>query len=154
MPRIAHPQQIEKCSDCLMAKMRQAACGSAPSFVANFIGLGLALSVGFVFHRSKNNQRVGLLTGMNGCNAYCIIYYFFTKLIFGITLIGKTIPITWLNILLTRIARTPSVTLRIVRMDLGRETGFNPDINALLERHGYIAQPTKAGASSQNPTAE
>jgi hypothetical protein len=39
-------------------------------------------------------------------------------------------------------------------MDLGGETGRNPDIKALLERHGYVTQPTGAGALSHNPTAE
>jgi hypothetical protein len=39
-------------------------------------------------------------------------------------------------------------------MDLGGETDMNPDINDLLIRHGYITQPTGAGASNQNPTAE
>jgi hypothetical protein len=47
-----------------------------------------------------------------------------------------------------------SVSLRIIRMDLGGETGLNPDVQALLDRHGYISQPTGAGYSSQNGVAE
>jgi hypothetical protein len=39
-------------------------------------------------------------------------------------------------------------------MDLGGETGRNPYIKALLERHGYVTHPTGAGTSSQNPMAE
>jgi hypothetical protein len=39
-------------------------------------------------------------------------------------------------------------------MDLGGETGLNPDVQALLYRHGYISQPTSSGYSSQNGVAE
>jgi hypothetical protein len=39
-------------------------------------------------------------------------------------------------------------------MDLGGKTDMNPDINALLIRHGYVTHPTGADASNQNPTAE
>jgi hypothetical protein len=154
MTHITHPQQIEKCSDCLVAEMRKAARGSAPTFEETFIGQGLALNTGFMFQRPNNHHQAELLTGINGCNAYCIIYDFLTELMFGISLIGKTIPITWLNILLTRIAPPPSSTRGIVHMDLSGEPGLNPYINALLERHGYITQHTRACASSQNPTAE
>jgi hypothetical protein len=54
MPRITHPQQIEKCSDCLIVKMRKVARGSDPAFEATVVGQGLALDVGFMFQRSKN----------------------------------------------------------------------------------------------------
>jgi hypothetical protein len=134
--------------------MRKVSPGSDPAFEATVIGQGLALDVGFMFQRSKNKLRAELLTGINGCKPYCIVYDFHTELIFGITLIGKTIPISWLNILLTRIYPPPSVTRHIVRMDVGGETGPNPDIKALLERHGYVTQPTGAGTSSQYPKAE
>jgi hypothetical protein len=67
---------------------------------------------------------------------------------------GKNSPLTRLNILLTCITPTPSITRRIVRMDLGGETGLNPDVQALLERHGNVSQPTGAGALSQNGSGE
>jgi hypothetical protein len=134
--------------------MRKVARGSDPAFEATHLGQGLALDVGFMFQRSKNKSRADLLTDINGCNAYCIVYDFLTEVIFGITLIGKLTPLTWLHILLTRIDPPASVTRRIVRMDLGGETGLNPDINAILTRHRYVTQPTGAGASNQNPTAE
>jgi hypothetical protein len=107
-----------------------------------------------MFQRSKNKSHADLLTGINGCNAYCIVYDFLTEVIFGITLIVKLTPLTWLHTLPTRIAPPASVTRRIVRMDLGGEAGLNPDINAVLTRHDYVTQPTGAGASNQNPTAE
>jgi hypothetical protein len=154
MPRITFPQQIEKFSDCLVAKMRKVARDSDPDFEATYLGQGLVLDIGFMFQRSKNKGPSDLLTGINGCNAYCIVYDFLTEFLFGITPIGKLMPITWLNVLLTRIYPPAPVTRRIVRMDLGGETGMNPDINALLIRHGYVTQPTGAGASNHNPTAE
>jgi hypothetical protein len=39
-------------------------------------------------------------------------------------------------------------------MDLGGETGLNLDVQALLDRNGYISHPTGAGYSSQNGVAE
>jgi hypothetical protein len=117
------------------------------------IGQGLAIDVGFMFQRSKNAARAKRLTGINGNTAYCVIYDFFSELVFGVTSRGKTIPLAWLHILLTRIAPrdTPG---RIVRLDLGGETGKNPDIQALFLKHGYILEPTGAGASSQNGATE
>jgi hypothetical protein len=43
MPQITFPQQIEKCSDCLVAKMRKVARGSDPVFEATHLGQGLAV---------------------------------------------------------------------------------------------------------------
>jgi hypothetical protein len=153
MPLIAHPQQIETCSDCLVAKTCKVARGYEPAFEATHIGQGLTLDIGFMFQRSKNKTHADLLIGINGCNAYCIVYNFLTEVIFGITLIGKLTPITWLNVLLTWIAPPISITRHIVRMDLGGETGLNPDITALLIHHGYATQSRGAGASNQNPMA-
>jgi hypothetical protein len=122
--------------------MRKVARGSDPAFEDTYLGQGLALDIGFMFQLSKNKGRSDLLTGMNGCNDYCIVYDFLTEVLFGITLIGKLTPITWLNVLLARIAPPAPVTRRIVHVDLSGETGMNPDINALLIRHGYVTQPT------------
>jgi hypothetical protein len=133
--------------------MRKAARGHDPGFVATAVGQGLAMDVGFMFQKSKNAARAQRLTGVNSNNAYCIVYDFCSEAIFGVTMRGKTIPPTWLNVLLTRISPrgTPG---RIVRLDLGGETGKNPTIQALFIKHGYITQPTSAGASSQNGIGE
>jgi hypothetical protein len=133
--------------------MRKAACGHARGFVATAAGQGLALDVVFIFGRSKDKNRATRLKGLNGGNTYCIIYDFLSELLFGVTMSGKVIPITWLHILLTRIAPrgTPG---RIVRLDLGGETGKNPKLVALFIKHNYIMQHTGAGASSQNGSGE
>jgi hypothetical protein len=139
VPKFKHPQDIEKCSDCLIAKLRKAAQVKAPGFTTVSLGQGLAIDVGFMFQRSKNAARAKRITGVNGNNAYCVIYDFFSELVFGVTSRGKTIPLAWLNILLTRIAphNTP---VRIVRLDLGGDTGKNPDIQALFLKHGFILE--------------
>jgi hypothetical protein len=153
VPKIRYPQSIEKFSDCLIAKMRKAARGHDPGFIATAVGQGFAMDVGFMFQKSKNAARAQRLTGVNGNNAYCIVYDFCSEAIFGVTMRGKTIPPTWLNVLLTRISPrgTPG---RSVRLDLGGETDKNPTIQALFVKHGYITQPTSAGASSQNGMGE
>jgi hypothetical protein len=46
MPRIKHPQDIEKFLDLLVAKMRKAARGHDPGFVATSVGQGLEMGVG------------------------------------------------------------------------------------------------------------
>jgi hypothetical protein len=133
--------------------MRKAARGQDRGLVATALGQGLALDVGFMFGRSKDKARAKRLEGINGGNAYCLIYDFKSELIFGVTMSGKTIPVTWLHLLLTRIAPrgTPG---RIVRLDLGGETGKNPTLAALFVKHNYIMQPTGASASSQNGSGE
>jgi hypothetical protein len=153
VPRLKHPQDIEKCTDCLLAKMRKAASGHTRGFVATRLGQGLALDVGFMFGRSKDKNRAKCLEGLNGVNAYCIIYDFKTEAIFGVTVSGKIVPITWLHILLTRIAPRGAPGC-IVRLDLGGEMGKNPILAALFVKHNYILQPTGAGASSQNGSGE
>jgi hypothetical protein len=49
VPKFKHPQDIEKCSDCLIAKLRKAARGKAPGFTVVSLGQGLAIDVGFMF---------------------------------------------------------------------------------------------------------
>jgi hypothetical protein len=103
MPHITHPQHIEKCVDCLITKIRNAARGSDPAFEAPHTGQGLTLDMGFMFQRSKNKKRMELITGITGSNAYCIVYDLYTELMFGITLKGKTLPLAWVNLLLIQI---------------------------------------------------
>jgi hypothetical protein len=125
MPKIKHPQDIEECSECLIAKMRKAARGHNIGFEATAVGQGLAMDIGFVFQNSKNKNRVKRLMGINGGKAYFLLYYFYSELLFGVTMRGKCIPLTWLHVLLTRIAPKDHPG-RIVRLDLGGETGKNP----------------------------
>jgi hypothetical protein len=153
MPKIKHPQDIEECSECLIAKMRKAARGHNIGFEATAVGQGLAMDVGFMFQNSKNKNRVARLIGINGGNAYCLLYDFYSELLFGVNIRGKCIPLTWLHVLLTRIA-PKNHPGRIVRLDLGGETGKNPEIAALFPKHQYILQPTGAGASSHNGSGE
>jgi hypothetical protein len=107
-----------------MSRPQKAARGKAPGFTAVSIGQWLAIHVGFRFQRSKNAAREKHITGINGNNAYCVIYDLFSELVFRVTSRGKTIPLAWLNILLTRIA-PPGTPGRIVRLDLGGDTGKN-----------------------------
>jgi hypothetical protein len=153
MPTLTHPQYVEKCSDCLVANLRKAARAHAPGFKATVVGQGLDLDVGFMFQKSKDLERVARLAGINGNNAYCVIYDFFSELICGVATRGKVIPTTWLHILLTRIA-PKSTPGRIVRLDLGGETGKNTVLQALFLKHGYLMEPTIAGSSSQNGLGE
>jgi hypothetical protein len=153
MPTLTHPQDVEKCSDCLVAKLRKAARGHAPGFKATVVGQGLDLDVGIMFQKSKDLERVARLAGINGNNAYCAICDLFLELIFGVATSGKVIPTTWLHILLTRIAPKPTPG-RIVRLELGGETGKNTVLQALFLKHGYLMEPTSAGSSSQNDLSE
>jgi hypothetical protein len=133
--------------------MRKAARVRDRGFVATTVRQGLALDVGFMFGRSKYKNRTKRLEGINGGNTYCLIYDFKSKLIYGVTMSGKTIPVTWLHLLLTRIAPCDAPG-RIICLDLGGETGKNPTLTALFVKHNYITQPTGAGASSQNDSGE
>jgi hypothetical protein len=133
--------------------MRKAARGHARGFVTTRVGQGLALDVRFMFGRSKDKNRAKRLEGLNGGNAYCIIYDFKTEALFGVTMSGKIFPITWLHILITWIAPRDAPGC-IVRLDLGGETGKNPIIVALFVKHNYILQRTGARVSSQNGSGE
>jgi hypothetical protein len=73
--------------------------GHARRFDATRVGQGLALDVGFMFGRSKDKNRAKRLEGINGGNAYCIIYDFKSELLFGVTMSGKCVPITWPHLL-------------------------------------------------------
>jgi hypothetical protein len=153
MPNIKHPQDIEECSECLIAKMRKAAHGHTIGVEATSVGQGLVMYVGFMFQTSKNKHRATRLMGINSCNVYCLLYDFYSELLFGVTMRGKCIPLTWLHVLLTRIAPKDHPG-RIVRLDLDGETGKNPEIAALFLKHHYILQPTGAGASSPNRSGQ
>jgi hypothetical protein len=49
MPKIKHPQDIEECSEYLIAKIKKAARGHNIGFEATAVGKGLAMDVGFMF---------------------------------------------------------------------------------------------------------
>jgi hypothetical protein len=70
MPTLTHPHDVEKCSACLVAKLRKASRGKALGFKATVVGQGLALDVVFMFQKSKDMERVARITGINGNNAY------------------------------------------------------------------------------------
>jgi hypothetical protein len=131
----------------------QGSAWSCSGFFSTSIGQGLAIDMGFMFQRSKNAARAKRLLGINGNNAYCVVYDFKYEVIFGVTMRGKNISITWLNVLLTRIVHRDSPG-RILRLDLGGETRKNPEMQALFLNHGYILEPTGASASSQNGSSE
>jgi hypothetical protein len=153
MPKIKHPQDIEQCSECLIAKMRKAARVHTTGFVATAVGQGLAMDVGFMFQTSKNKNCAERLRGINGGNTYCLLYDFISEILFRVTMRGKCIPLSWIHFLLTRIAPKTHPG-RIVCLNLGGKTGKNPEIAALFLKHHYILQPTGAGASSQNGSGE
>jgi hypothetical protein len=94
-----------------------------------------------MFQRSNIKLQMELLAGINDFNNYCIVYDLLTKLIFGITLIGKTVHVTLLNILLARIARPRSSTFHIVPMDLGGDIGHKPDIKSPPPGASWIHHP-------------
>jgi hypothetical protein len=66
MPKITHPQDIEQCLECLIAKMRKAARGHDNGFEATAVGHGLATDVGFMFQTLKNKNSDTRLMGLNG----------------------------------------------------------------------------------------
>jgi hypothetical protein len=133
--------------------MRKAAREHNISFEATTVGQGLAMDVGFMFQKSKNKNRVTHIMGINGDNVYCLLYDFYSEMLFGVTMRGKCIPLTWLHVFLARIAPKNHSGL-IIRLDLGGETGNNPEIAALFLKHQYILQPTGPGASSQSGSGE
>jgi hypothetical protein len=111
------------------------------------------MDVGFMFQSSKNKNRAKYLMGINGGNAYCLIYVFHSELLFGVTMRGKCIPLAWLHVLLTRIVPKDHPGC-IIRLYLGVDTDKNPEIAALFLKHQYTLQTTGAGASSQNGSGE
>jgi hypothetical protein len=93
VPRLRHPQDIKKCSDCLVAKMRKAARGHVHGFVVTHFGQGIAFDIGFMFRSSKDKSRAKSLDGIISRNAYCIIYDLKSEIIFGVTTSDKFVPV-------------------------------------------------------------
>jgi hypothetical protein len=154
MPKIKHPYVTEQCSEFLIVNMRKEDRGSDPAFAVTHLGQVLALDVACMFQKSKNAKRASILIGLNSYNAYCIVYEFFSELIFGVTPKGNPLSLTWLHLLLTCITPPPSVSRRVIHMDLGDETGQNPDVQVILDHHGYVTQPTGIVSSFQNGAAK
>jgi hypothetical protein len=115
--------------------------GHGTGFEATAVGHGLAMDVSFMFQKSKNKNRAKRLIDMNGGNAYCIIYVFLSELLFGVMMKGKSIPLTWLHVLLTQITPEDQPGC-IVRLDLVGDTGKSPEVATLFLKHQYIIQPT------------
>jgi hypothetical protein len=153
MPKITHMRDIEQCLEFITTKMLNTARGHVTGFETTAVGHGLAIDVVLMLQKSKNKNRAERLIGISGGNAYCIIHDLFSELLFGVTVQGKIIPLTWLHVLLICISPKDQPG-QIVRLSLGGKTGKHPEVKALFLKHQYILQPTGARASSQNGSVE
>jgi hypothetical protein len=62
---------------------------------------------------------------------------------------SKSIPLTWLHVLLTHIASKDQPG-RIFILDPGGETGKNLEVTTPFLKHQYILQPTVSGAGASS----
>ena len=147
------PLDIDNFATCLQNKMRKAARGSETNQKATRIGERLAIDFGFMFQQSKDTKCTKMLQGHDGSTAYLLIFNSYSDLLFGIPTSGKSPPLLWLHTLLTRICPSPDVH-KVVRMDLGGETGRHPALRTLFLHHGYAIETTYSDASSQNGSVE
>ena len=94
-----------------------------------------------------------MLQGHDGSIVYLLICDSYSDLLFGIPTPGKSPPFLWLHTLLTQICPPPDVH-KVIRMDLGGETGRHPALCTLFLHHGYAIETTSSYASSQNGSME
>ena len=66
IPKLNYPQSIEKCRDCLVAKLRRCARGGPEDISPTVPGQILYIDAGFMFTKSKNTARTKRLTGIHG----------------------------------------------------------------------------------------
>jgi hypothetical protein len=74
--------------------MRKTSRGSDPAFTATHPGQAHTLDVGLMFQRSKNTKYDDILTVLNGCNTYCIVYKLKMELLFGIKSKGNKLSLS------------------------------------------------------------
>ena len=119
IPHLKYPQAIEKCSSCIVAKMRKMARGGPENKDPTAPGQMMSMYFGFMFHKSKNSACAKKLTGINGGTSYCLMHDAYTGLTFIVTTSTKQSPITWVMVVLTRLnCKHPR---KFIRMDRGGE---------------------------------
>ena len=152
IPKLKYPQSIEKCRDCLVAKLRRCARGGPEDISPTVPGQILYIDAGFMFTKSKNTARTKRLTGIHGGSSYFIIHDAYTSLTFGTTTSSKQPPVVWLMLILTRL--NCKIPRRFVRMDSGGELAKSKAVKKIFQRFHYLLEPTGAHSSSQNGGGE
>lgn len=94
MPKLPAMQHVEKCVSCTTAKLKKKARGAKITHPVNFPFQGIKFDPGFMFHTSKESQRVKALESYNGHNAYLLMYCVNTKVMCGQTTKEKVPTIT------------------------------------------------------------
>jgi hypothetical protein len=153
MPKIKRPSDLHKCDSCISCNMKKAARGDGDTRKdATTFFQGISLDWGFICQKSANSERMRMLTGINGEQAYLLVADHKTDKLFGYTSDSKAPPIEWINKLLTKYS--PAMEGKYACMDLGSELGRSNEVLNLLEKHGYEIRPTAPEASYQNAPAE
>ena len=125
--------------------------GHGKVWTASCVGQGLSLDWGFV--TAPHNKQVDSLTGINGETAFLVVTDHIFYDVFGFAAESKAPPIDWLEKRLVPL--NPSTERgRYACMDLGRELGRNPKIQALLKKYKYSIRPTAPDSSNQNYLGE
>jgi hypothetical protein len=92
------PPDIEGCNTCWTCKLRNAARGTGETRKdATVAGQGISLDFGFIVQRSKDISRYEKFLGLNGESSYLLLADHKTGVLFGITTIGKSPPLAWMN---------------------------------------------------------
>ena len=147
IPKLPVSEELHKCVSCVVGKMRKNPRGPSKGPTATFPFQGLQMDPGFMFQKSKDSKRVIALQSHLGHNAYVNFWDDLTKVVCGETTEGKSPPLLWIHLFLTRVR--PKTTNCWVRLDQGGETARHPGLRRLLTDHNYAIEQTGTGASSQ-----
>jgi hypothetical protein len=141
---------IEGCNTCWTCKLRNAARGTGDTHNdATVPGQGIYLDFSFIIQKSMDLSRFEKFLGLNGETAYLLLADHKTNTLFGITTVGKSPPLAWLNRWLAQY-RPSQVSFRCACTNGGGELANNGDIQKLLAYHDFAIRPTAPGSSFQN----
>eukprot|EP00957_Ditylum_brightwellii_P042682 3231908-Ditylum_brightwellii.AAC.1 len=87
------------------------------------------------------------LTSIDRSTAYMMVTDHHSDAMWTICTSNKRPPLSWLNKLLTKFEWKGEC---YAKMDLGGELGKHPEVQILLQQHGYTVRPTAPDASYQN----
>jgi hypothetical protein len=153
IPRIKLPPDIEGCDTCWTCKLRNKARGTGDTRKdANVARQGISLDFGFIVQRSKDLTRYEKFLGLNGESAYILLVYHKTDMLFGISTVGKSPPLAWMNHWLAQY-RPSNVPVRYACTGGGGELSNNGDVQKLLAHQDYADRPTALGSSFKSAGA-
>ena len=150
VPKMKHPDALDKCSDCIPAKLRRSPrLHNDTTRKATCYGQSFQDDWGFIVQKSKDTTRYNRLVGTNGETAYLLLVDTYSGAWHGICSGSKHLPTEWLHLFLFRVSSRCPSSNKWFLVDEGSELGRSNLFTQILTAHNYLVRTSAPDCHSQ-----